>query len=206
MTSVSNARKPATWHTTALKSDAVTVTIMDTLQQIALTKYHLQAHQRDAGTTPLVGMTDQHLRIIATQSIPTMTIGTGTDSVNLDLAHITLDIGVTVTVILTEVVLDHFTSPHTIAIHATGAPVHTATTKTHHITDPHHAGTSPKMTVDPEHINPTSTITSPHKDHLPVHNQHPGSLRIEGTNRSQLMIHPQNIIALMNRTVTQRMI
>ena len=40
----------------------------------------------------------QHLRIIATPGIPTMTIGTGTDSVNLDLAHITLDIRVTVTV------------------------------------------------------------------------------------------------------------
>ena len=66
-------------------------------------------------------------------------------------------------------------------------------TKTHHIADPHHTGTSPKMIVDLEHINPTSTITNPHKDHLPVHNQHTGSLRIEGTNRSQLMIHPQNI-------------
>ena len=37
-----------------------------------------------------------------------------------------------------------------------------------------------------------------------VHNQHPGSPWIEGTNRLQLMIHPQNIIALMNRTVIQR--
>ena len=45
------------------------------------------------------------------------------------------------------------------------------------------------MTVDPEHITPTNTITNPHRDHLPVHNQHPGSLRIESTNRSQLMIY-----------------
>ena len=31
------------------------------------------------------------------------------------------------------------------------------------------------MTVDPDrHINPTSTVTNLHKDHLPVHNQHPG--------------------------------
>ena len=58
------------------------------------------------------------------------------------------------------------------------------------------------MTVDPDrHINPTSTITNLHKDHLPVQNQHPGSLEREGTNRSQLMIHPWNIIALMTRTV-----
>ena len=132
MTSVSNARKLATWHTTALISDALTVTIMDTLQWIALTKYHLQAHQQDAGTTPLVGMTDQHLRIIATPGIPTMTIGTDTDSVDLDLTHITLDIGVTVAVILAEVILDHFTGPHAVALHATGAQAHTATTETHH--------------------------------------------------------------------------
>ena len=206
MTSVSNARKLATWHATALISDALTVTIMDTLQQIALTKYHLQAHWQDAGTTPLVGVTDQHLRIIATPGIPTMTTGTGTDSVDLDHAHITLDIGVTVTVILTEVILDNFTGTHAVALCTTGAPTHTSTIVTHHIADPHQTGTSPEMTVDPDHINPTNTITNLHKDHLPAHNQHPGSLQIEGTNRSQLMIHPQNIIALMNRTVIQRMI
>ena len=108
--------------------------------------------------------------------------------------------------ILTDIILDHFTSPHTIALHATGAQAHTATAETQHIADPHHAGTFPKMTVDPEHINPTSTITNPHKDHLPVCNQHPESLRIKGTNKSQLMIHSQNIIALMIRTVIQRMI
>ena len=105
-----------------------------------------------------------------------------------------------------EVVLDHLTGPHAIALCTTGVAAHTATSKTHHIADAYQAGTSPKMTVDLEHINPTSTITNLHKNDLPVHNQHPGSLRIEGTNRSQLMIHPQNIIALMNRTVIQRMI
>ena len=206
LTSVSNARKLATWHATALISDALIVTIMDTSQQIALTKYHLQVHQQDEGTTPLVGMTDQHFGTIATPGIPTMTIETGTDSFDFNLACITLDIGVKVAVTPAEVVLDHFTGPHAIALCATGAQAHTATAKTHHIADPPHAGISPEMTVDPEHINPTSTITNPHRDHLPVHNQHPGSLRIEGTNRLQLMIHPRNIIALMNRAVIQRMI
>ena len=206
MTSVFNARKLATWHAIALISDALTVTIMDTLQWIALTKYHIQAHQQDAWTTPLVGVTDQHLEIITTSGITNVTIGIGTDSVDLDLTHITLDIGVTVTVILAEVTLDPFTSPHAIAQHATGAPADMATAKTHHIADPHHAGISPEMTVHPEHIDPTNTITNPHRDHFPVHNQHPGSPRIESTNRLQLMIHPQNIIALMNRTVIQRML
>ena len=206
MTSVSNARKPATWHAIVLISGALTVTMMDTLQWIALTKHHLQAHQHDAETTPQVDMTDQHLGIIATPGIPTMTIETGTDSVNLDLTHITPDIVVTVAVILAETILDHFTSPHAVALHAIGAPAHTATAMTHHIADPHHADISPEMTLDPEHINPIGTTTNPHKDHLSVHNQHPGSLKIEGINRLQLIICPQNIIALMNRTVIQRMI
>ena len=119
MTSVSNARKLATWHTIALISDALTVTTMDTLQQIALTKYHLQAHQQDTGITPLVGMTDQPLRVKIAPGIITMSIGIGTDSVGLNPAHITLNIGLTVTVILAEVTLDHFTSPHIKAHHAT---------------------------------------------------------------------------------------
>ena len=206
MTSVSNARKVATWHAIVLILDASIVTIMDMSQWTALKKYHLQAHWHDAEITPLADMTDQHLGIIATPGIPTVAIETGTDSFNLDLAHITPDKGVTVIVILAEAILDHFIGPLAIAPHITGAPAHTATTVTHHITDPPHADISPEMTVDPEHINPTGNTTNLHKGHLPVHNQHPESPRIEGTNRLQLMIQPQNIIALMNRTVIQRMI
>ena len=101
-------------------------------------KYHLQAHQHDAETTPLVDMTDQHLRIIATPGFPTVTMETGTDSVDLNHAHITPDIGVTVIVMNAEAILDHFIGPHAIAFHATGAPAHTATAETHHISDPHH--------------------------------------------------------------------
>ena len=206
MTSVSNARKLATWHAIALTSDALTVTIMDRSQQIALTKYHFQAHQQDAGTTPLVGKTDQHLRIIPIPGITTVTTGIATDSVDLDPTHIILDIGATVTMILAEVTLDPLTNPSIIAHHATEAQAHTATAETHHTADPHHTEISPEMTVDLGHTTPTNTLTKPHKDHLLVHNQHPGNLRIEGTNRLQLMTHHQNIIALMNRTAIQRMI
>ena len=77
---------------------------------------------------------------------------------------------------------------------------------THHITDPHHVDIYPEKTVDPEHIDPASNIINQHKDPLPAHSQYPGSLRTEGTNRSQLMTLPRNIIAWMNRIVTQRMI
>ena len=135
-----------------------------------------------------------------------MTIETGTDSANLDPTHITRDIGVTVVVIPAEAIVDHFINLHAIAPYITGVPAHTATAVTHHIADPHCTDISAEMTVDPEGINPTGNTTNLHKDNLPVHTQHPESLRIEGTNRLQLMIHPQNIIAQMNRTVIQRMI
>ena len=170
MTNVSNAKKLATWHAIALTSDALTVIIMGTLQWIALTKSHLQAHQQDAGTPTPVGMADQHLRVITTPGITTMTTGIGTGSVDLNLTPITLNIGVTVTVTLAEVTLDPFTGPHTVAHCATEASAHTTTTETHHITDPHHAGVSPEMTVDPEHANPANTIITPKR---PSSSSHP---------------------------------
>ena len=186
--------------------DVSIVAIIPTLQWIALTKYHLQAHQYDAEITPPADMTDQHLGIIVTPGVPTMTIETDTDLANLNPAHLTPDLGVTVVVIPIEAVLNHFINLHTIAPHVTGVPAHTATIVTHLIADPHHADISPEMTVDPKCINPTDNTTSQHKDHLPLHTQHPGSLRIEVINRLQLIIRPQNIIAQMNRTVIQRMI
>ena len=206
MINVSNAKKLATWHATALTSDALTVIILAMSQQIAPTKSHRQAHHQDRGTTALVDVIDQHLRVIITPDITTVTIGIDTSSADLNLAPITLDIGVRVLVILAEVTLDPFTNPHAIAHHATGAQAHTATAKTHHMADPHHAGISPEMTADPEHAHPTNTITKPQKDHLPVHIQHPGSPRTGSTNRLQLMTHPLSTIALINRTVIQRMI
>ena len=50
-----------------------------------------------------------------------MTIKIGKGSADLDLAPIILDIGVTVTVTLTEVALDPFTNPHATAHHTTEA-------------------------------------------------------------------------------------
>ena len=199
MTSVFNARKLATWHAIVATLDVLIATIMDMLQQITLTKYLLQAYQHSTEITPQVDVTGQHLRT-ATPGILTMTIETDTDSASCILIHITPDIGVTAIVISTEAILDHFINLHTII------PAHTAIAMTHHIADPPHTDISPEKTVDPEHIDPAGNIINPHKDHLPVQSQCPGSLRIEGTNRSQLTIHPQNIIAWVHRTVIQRMI
>ena len=86
--------------------------IMDTSQQIDLTKYRLQTCQHDAEIAPLVNVTDQHLRTVS-PGAPTMTIETGTDSATLDPTHATPGTGVTVIVISAEVVLDHFIDLHT---------------------------------------------------------------------------------------------
>ena len=206
MTSVSNARKLATWHAIVHTLDVLIVTIMDMLQQIALTRYLLQACWHDAGITPLVDVTGQHLKT-ATADILSATIETGTDSADLNLTHTTPDIEVTVVVIPTEAILYHFIDPHAIAPLITEVPAHTATAMTHHIADPHHIDIYSEETVDPEHISPAGNIIkNQHKDHFPVHKQCLRNIRTEGTNRSQLMILPQNIIAQMNRIVTQRMI
>ena len=170
MISVSNARKLATWHAIVHTLDVLIATIMDMLQWIALTRYLLQACWHDAGITPLVDMTGQHPGT-ATPDILTTTIETGTDSADLNPAHTTPDIEVTVVVIPTEAILDHFIDPHTVSPHITEVPTHTATTVTHHIADPHHVEIYPEETADPEHISPADNIINQHKDHLPVHKQ-----------------------------------
>ena len=138
MTSVSNARKLVTWHATALISDVLTVTTMDMLPQIALIRYHPQVHQHTAGTTPLVDVTDLHLGIIATPCIPTMIIGTDTDSVIPNPTHITFDTEVIVTMTPAEVAPRHFTDPPVIVLHTTRAQDHIATATN----TPHHRSSS----------------------------------------------------------------
>ena len=157
---------------------------MDMLLQTALTKYHLQAHQCAAEITPPVGMIDPHVGIIDTPYVPTMIIEIGTGSVVPDPAHTTLDTGVTATMTPAGVTPDCFIDLHAIALHATEAQVHTATTVTHHIADPHPVEISHKMTADPDYTNPASNITNQHKDLLQVHKQDLGKIRTEDTNRS----------------------
>ena len=175
-------------------------------QWTAPTKFHPQAYQHDAETTTLEDVIDPHLSVTIAIGITTMTIEIGTGSADLNLAPIILDIGVTVTVTLTEGTLDPFTNPHATAHHATEARAHTVTNETHHTADLHHVGASPEITVDPGHAHPANTITKPQEDHLPAQIKHPGRPRTGNTSKSPLMTHPQNTIALMNRTAIHRMI
>ena len=122
--------------------------------------------------------------------ITTVTIEIGTGSADLVLTPIILDTGVTVTVTLTEFTLDPFTNPHTAAHHATEAQVHTITDETCHTVDPHHAGVSPEITVDPGHTHPANTITKRQQDHLAAQIKHPGKPRTGYTSKSPLMDSP----------------
>ena len=151
-------------------------------------------------------MIDPYLGVTIAIVITTLTIETGTGSADLDLAPIFLDIGVTVTVTLAEGTLDPFTDPHAAAHHITEAQAYTVTNETCHTADPHNEGVSPEITVDPGHALPTNTITKPQEEHLPPQIKHPGRPRTGNTSKSPLMTHHLNIIALMNRTLIQRMI
>ena len=136
------------------------MTNMDMLLWTVLIKYCLQAHQHTVEIIPPVGVTDCHQGSIATTGIPTMTIETGTGPVIPDLAHTILDTGVTATMTLAGVALNHFIDLHVIAPHATEAQAHTVTTVTHQIADLHPIEIFPKMTADLNHTNPTDNITT----------------------------------------------
>ena len=60
---------------------------MATSQWIAPTKFCLQAYQQDAGTTTLIDVIDQHLRVTITPGITTVTIEMGTGSADLNHSH-----------------------------------------------------------------------------------------------------------------------
>ena len=135
-----------------------------------------------------------------------MTIKIGTGSADLNSIPIIPDIEVIVVVTLAEVTLDHITNPHTTAHHATEAQAHIITNKTLHTTDPHHAGVSPEKTVDLDHTHHANATTKHPQDHLPALIKQPGNPKTGNASKSPLMTHPLNIIALMNRPATQRMI
>ena len=171
------------------------MTNMDMLPWTALIKYHHQAHQHATEVTPLVGMIDPPLGIIATPDIPTVITKIGTGSVIPNPAHITMDIGVAVIMTPTGAAPDHSTDLHVITTHATEAQVHTSTTMTHHTTDPHPVEIFPEMTADLDHTNLTDNTTNQYEDLPQVCKQCLGKIRTENTNRLQLMT-PLRILQL----------
>ena len=135
-----------------------------------------------------------------------MTIKTGIHLAGPDPIHAAIYTGVAVAVTHQEVTLIPITDPHTAAHHITETQEHTATNKTPHTADPHHAEVFPETAVDPDHIHHTNTTTKHQQDHLPAPTTQPGKPKTENISMSPLMIHHLNTIPLMSRAVTCKMI
>ena len=205
MTGVFNVKKSAIWCTIAPTYGAMTVIIMDMLPWTAWIRYHHLAHQHATGLTPMTGMIDPPLDVIATPDVHTMITRIDPGSVAADLAPVTPDIGVVATRTPIEVTPGHSTDLLTIVSHVTGAQVPTTTTVTHHTADLHLIGTLPEMTADLD-INSKSNTTDWPTDPHPPCKHHLGNIRIRDTSKSPLMTHHQNTTAQMILSVTQRMI
>ena len=173
---------------------------MDCLNEIP----HL-ACQHTAEVTPITGMTDPPLDIVATPDILTMITKIDPGSVIPNPAHI--HTGIEVAAIMTPIGVTpgHSTDLPDVVSHATEAQVPTAIAMTHHTTDLHPIGIFPKMTAD-LNTNPKNTTTNQHKDTHPLQKQHLGSTRIRDKSKSPLMTYLQNTTVQMTMIVTQRMI
>ena len=205
MTGVFNVRKLAIWHAIAPTYGATTVIIMDMLPWTAQIRYHHLAHWHAAELTPMTGMKDPPLDVIATPDIHTMITRIGPDSVAPDLALITTDIGVVATWTPVEVTSGHSTDLPAIVSHITGAPVPTTTATTHCTADLHLIGILPKMTADLD-TNPKSNTTDWPTDPHPLYKHHLGNIRIRDTSKLPPTTHHQSTTVQMILTVTQRMI
>ena len=183
----------------------MTVIIMDMLPWTAQIRYCHLAHQHTAGLTPMTGVKDPPLDVIATPDIHTMITRIDPDSVAPDLTLKTTDIGVVATRTPVEVAPGHSIDLPAVVSHATGVPVPTATATTHCTADLHLIGILPKMTADLD-LNHKSNITDWPMDPRPPCKHHLGSIRIRDTRKSPLMTHHQSTTAQMTMTVTQRMI
>ena len=205
MTGVFNVKKLAIWHAIAHTYGAMTVINTDMLPWTAQIGYHHLAHQHTAGLTPMTGMKDPPLDVVATPDVHTMTTRIDPDSVAPNLTLVTTDIGEVASSTPIEVTPGHSTDLPTIVSHITGAPVPTATAATYCTADLHLIGILPKMTAILE-TNPKSNTTDWPVDLHPLCKHHLGNIRIRDTSKSPSTTHHQNTTAQMIITVTQRMI
>ena len=199
------SKKLAILHAIAPTYSAMTVIIMDMLPWTAQKRYHHLAHWHAAGLTPMTGMIDPPLDVIATPDIHTMIARIDPDSVAPGPTPITIDIGVAATRTPIEVTPGHSTDLPDVVSHVTGAQVPSATATTCCTADLHLIGTLPEMTAD-LNINPENNTTDQPMDPHPPCKHHLGNIRIKDTSKSPLMTHHQNTTAQMIMTVTQRMI
>ena len=106
-------------------------------------RYCHLAHWHAVRLTPMTGMKDPPLDVIATPDVHTMITRIDPGSVTPDLVLITTDIGVVATRTPIEVAPGHSTDLPTKVSHVTGAPVPTTTATTHCTADLHLIGILP---------------------------------------------------------------
>ena len=205
MIGVFNVKKSAIWNAIAPIYNAMTVIITDMLPWTAQIRYHCLAQWHASGLTPMTGVIDPPVDIIATPDVHTMIIRIDPGSVVPGSTPITIDIGVAAIRTPIEATPGHSTDLPDIVSHTTEAQVPTAINMTHHTADLHLIGILPEMTADLD-TNPENNTTDWHKDPCPPHKQHLGNIRIRDTSRSPSMTHHQNTTAQMIMIVTQRMI
>ena len=150
-------------------------------------------------------MIDPHPRITIEKGTITMTIKTGIGLAGQDPIHAVIATGVPVEVPYEEVLLGPITNPHAATHHATEAQAHTATSKTPHTADTHHAEVSPGIAVDPDHVHHTTTTIRHQQDHLTALTEQLGEPKKGNIRKSPLMIHHLSTIALMSKPVNQKM-
>ena len=137
MTDVFNVKKSAIWHTTTLTYGAMTVITMDMLPWNAWKNTPIW---HAAEVTPITGMIDLPLDIIAKPDVLTMITRIDPGSVILNPTHITTGIGVAAITTPIGVTPGHSTDLPNIVSHATEAQVPTAIAVTHHTADLHPIG------------------------------------------------------------------
>ena len=148
MTGVFNVKKLAIWHATALTYSAMTVITMDMLPWSAQIKYPHLAPQHATEVTPITGVIDPPLDIIATPDILTLITRIDPGSVIPNPTHITTGIGVAAITTPIGVTPGHSTALSNMVSHTTEAQVPTAIAMTHHTADLHPIGIFPEMTAD----------------------------------------------------------
>ena len=127
MTDAFNVKKLAIWHAIAPTYSATTVIIMDMLPWTAQIRYHHLAHWHATGLTPMTGVIDPPLDVIATPDVHTMITRIDPVSVAPGPTPVTIDTRVAATRTPIEVTPGHSTDLPAIVSHITGAQVPTTT-------------------------------------------------------------------------------
>ena len=150
---------------------------MATLQQVAPTNSHHQAHQQDTKIPTLLqdAMIDLHLKITIKVAPITRTIKTGIGLAGPDSIHAVIDTGVTIAMTHEGVVLSHIANPHATGHHITEVPAHTTIDEIPHTADLHHVEVFPEITVDPDPTHHTNTTTKHQQDCPTALTKQPGN-------------------------------